>query len=72
MTVKHRPITSTEIALAKKLRREGLTFTAIARRLGRRHGDGIRRHLDKKHRDQRNAFQASYMRKFRAQRASPQ
>ena len=57
-----RGFTQQELHVAREMMGKGATFSAIARALGRRSHDGIRRRFDPKYRARRNAYQAEYMR----------
>ena len=54
--------TDKEMRLAENMHRKGATFGAIARALGRRSPDGIRRRFDLAYHKHRNAYQAKWMR----------
>lgn len=58
----HRGFTSAELRTARDLLTLQWSYSAIARALGRRSHDGIRRHFDHAYRMRRNAYQAKWMR----------
>ena len=53
--------TDREMKLAQDMLRKGDSFKAIARALGRKSGDGIKRQLDPAYRKRRNAYMAKWM-----------
>lgn len=60
-----RTFTEAEIDLARTLRREGASWNAVARALGRRSKAGIRKRLDDDYREQINERRRDYMRNRR-------
>lgn len=57
---KRRGFTEHELAHAAALRAQGAGFKTIARELGRRCGDGLKRQLDPEYRERRNAYHVDY------------
>jgi hypothetical protein len=57
-----------ELQVARALQEEGFSFTEIAKALGRKSHDGIRRQLDNAYRVKRNADQVERKRLARGRR----
>lgn len=61
-----RGFTEEEIERAHQMRRDGMNFAAIARALGRKSSDGIRRILDPDYHLHRNRYQQLWARRRRS------